>query len=638
MAFLKTFSVITDDSDNSFIPFDEFYQFLKRNDQNVSRVDNVRRTFKGYIDGIQTVNGQNCVPVFSVIRYLFSYSDSSEGCLKTAKEIERELLRVKINTGSTFSSFNLYKLIAKTKFHDSEIIFSRCAFEESNILTLVADHKSLFTEYEWLKICWFEYHFSKSVEWKFQDLNYDDVIKLKYDKFQSFLSFKDCSKKLSTCVSVHMKQKSVRIEAASDKNQIEIVAQKRHKPVIIDNEIETIFKEQFEDKIYKAVSFDGTNSVENNSLQACIEIEDKITIDDLPVDVLCRRVFHYILRRHEVLLAHVYFVHTDELVKFKPDGSYSRFALRDSIELKTFQSFAFQWDGTDLCQENITDYEDDTEDTCSVCFTSTSSKALSTRTFNIVQERFLDIPAETQILLEQFVCFRSINRARNPEQSLSQKLERLYQIFDALLNTLNKKFVGIFQRSNTDALLIEFKNIGSVFRITSGAGITLSLDAAEKKLKTKAEDDLLYYNAFIKKHEIKYNTAAGEVTKKVSLRECHPILMLDNLVRFTDKKNPNPGVRGNQLCTLPLTVQGIPKDTSLIEQWHEADCSQMPHCQCKQPQTLTRHDIDRVLLQLSDKEKKTKSQFGQLVTWGYTQLWKNMPGGSVDTLYIGQNI
>ena len=106
--------------------------------------------------------------------------------------------------------------------------------------------------------------------------------------------------------------------------------------------------------------------------------------------------------------------------------------------------------------------------------------------------------------------------------------------------------------------------------------------------------------------------------------------MLDNLVRFTDKKDPNPGVRGNQLCTLPITVQGLPRDASLINKWHEADCSQTTSCQCKQQhQTLTRNDIDRVLLQLSDKEKKTNSQFVQLVTWGYAQLWKNMPGESV---------
>ena len=117
--------------------------------------------------------------------------------------------------------------------------------------------------------------------------------------------------------------------------------------------------------------------------------------------------------------------------------------LRDSIELQTFEAFAFEWDGSDLCQENRTEFEDDTEDTCSACFTLTSSKLLSAKSFNIVQEWFLDIPAEAQLLLEKFVASRSISRAKNPEYLLCQKLERLYKLFDALMNTLNKMFVGI---------------------------------------------------------------------------------------------------------------------------------------------------------------------------------------------------
>ena len=66
------------------------------------------------------------------------------------------------------------------------------------------------------------------------------------------------------------------------------------------------------------------------------------------------------------------------------------------------------------------------------------------------------------------------------------------------MNTLNKMFAWVFQQANTVPLMIEFKIIGSVFRITAAVGTILSLNAAEKKLKSKAEDDLLYFNAFIK--------------------------------------------------------------------------------------------------------------------------------------------
>ena len=156
MALLKLFPIITDDSNKSFIPFDDFFRFLKRNDQKARRIDNVRQILKGYKDSIKTVGDQACVPVISVIRYIFAYSESSDGCLQAAKDIERQLLRVKDDCGSVLSSFNLYKLIAKTKFHNSEILFSRCVLDENDILTLVVDHKSLFTEKEWLQIGWFE--------------------------------------------------------------------------------------------------------------------------------------------------------------------------------------------------------------------------------------------------------------------------------------------------------------------------------------------------------------------------------------------------------------------------------------------------------------------------------------------------
>ena len=53
-----------------------------------------------------------------------------------------------------------------------------------------------------------------------------------------------------------------------------------------------------------------------------------------------------------------------------------------SMDPQTFQAFASEWDGSDLCQENKTEFEDDTEDTCSACFTLPNSKPLSAKSFN----------------------------------------------------------------------------------------------------------------------------------------------------------------------------------------------------------------------------------------------------------------
>ena len=67
MALLKLFPIITDDSYKSFIPFDDFFRFLKRNGHKARRIDNVRQILKGYKDGIKTVGDQTCVPVISII-------------------------------------------------------------------------------------------------------------------------------------------------------------------------------------------------------------------------------------------------------------------------------------------------------------------------------------------------------------------------------------------------------------------------------------------------------------------------------------------------------------------------------------------------------------------------------------------
>ena len=63
---------------------------------------------------------------------------------------------------------------------------------------------------------------------------------------------------------------------------------------------------------------------------------------DLPVEDACRRVFHFILRRHDVLLEHAYFIYTDALASYKTGESFSRFAFRDSIDRppsETYKTF-----------------------------------------------------------------------------------------------------------------------------------------------------------------------------------------------------------------------------------------------------------------------------------------------------------
>ena len=45
---------------------------------------------------------------------------------------------------------------------------------------------------------------------------------------------------------------------------------------------------------------------------------------------LCRHAFHHLLRRHEVLLDHIYFIHKGQLANFKIEGEYTIYNIRAS--------------------------------------------------------------------------------------------------------------------------------------------------------------------------------------------------------------------------------------------------------------------------------------------------------------------
>ena len=167
-----------------------------------------------------------------------------------------------------------------------------------------------------------------------------------------------------------------------------------------------------------------------------------------------------------------------------------------------------------------------------------------------------------------------------------------------------------------------------MFRITAASGATSSHVKAEMDWKKRTDDDILYYNTYLKPHPLKYQTDTGVVTKGVSLRHCHAILMLDNLVRVQHTSMTWRGeTQSKQLATLPLSIQGLPTDATLTETWHDQTiCDGTFSWQCKKKVALSKEDIDTALLVPTAPEKTTHQQFQSLCTWGYVDIWKNMPG------------
>ena len=253
-------------------------------------------------------------------------------------------------------------------------------------------------------------------------------------------------------------------------------------------------------------------------------------------------------------------------------------------------------------------------------------RSLSPDTFDVTKEWVLDVPLDIQILLESFITTRSFHLSKQKALFLQEKLERLYGAYDVLLNTANRKHIGVIQRKNTDQLLVNYHSINNVFMITGRFGATYSMSAADQRLKNRAILDKCYYGTFIKTYPLEYETDAGTSTYMVNLQQCHIILMLDNLVRLQFHADPTPGEsRSGQICTLPITLQGLPKDNKVIESWHnEAICDGTEFCKCKQSITLTRCDGTRVFKQLSSDEDKAHTDFSQLSQWGITQQWKTI--------------
>ena len=136
----------------------------------------------------------------------------------------------------------------------------------------------------------------------------------------------------------------------------------------------------------------------------------------------------------------------------------------------------------------------------------------------------------------------------------------------------NKNYFGLTQEMNTAELVVNYHNAMAVFGISQGSGVSMSLVSAERKLKKQANKERLYYQTYLKKHPLSYETLTDGLVQPhaISLRECHLIFLVDNLVRTQNKREPESGrMKSIQLCTLPITVKGLPRNSKVTDTWHQ---------------------------------------------------------------------
>ena len=106
----------------------------------------------------------------------------------------------------------------------------KSAIDENEIDSIITDHKPDFTIEEWAKIVWFESYFSKTVDCTASD--YEDIVSLKYSKFQSLLSFKEACNHLVCVVNKDIKTREKRLSNAEELNKVELKATEKHHKVI----------------------------------------------------------------------------------------------------------------------------------------------------------------------------------------------------------------------------------------------------------------------------------------------------------------------------------------------------------------------------------------------------------------------
>ena len=89
------------------------------------------------------------------------------------------------------------------------------------------------------------------------------------------------------------------------------------------------------------------------------------------------------------------------------------------------------------------------------------------------------------------------------------------------------------------------------------------------------------------------------------MRDCFTILYLDTLVRLSIHSDPDPGKnRTSQICTLPITVKGLPKDYIITKSWHLDECEMDENCSCKDQLILGKNHHE-LLSEYTDSEEKS---------------------------------
>ena len=555
----------------------------------IPRSENLFRNFSKVPGGALTIDNKKYLNVRSVLCHTYKHVWELQSCALLAEDIERHIIGESNDEKNDDSMLNLYCDIASHPLKTNLVYehFLKDVTFSSDPPTLYDIHKLEFTSDEWKKIVLFEHHFSQLHQDEFKSISEELASKRTF--YHTCTETRNIAQTWIEASKQVIPLRKSRMALAMEADNAEIYSSKsKHKAAFIDAELQALLCRTYYDKILTVVCVDSEESKCRNGIHVYVESQGQ-GLDKGEAERIHRLISQYLCNQHDMQCLTLIIFKPGTFESYMRQDSVARFIFRDDLLCgKLSEGIEHK-----LVSSNMTSHSGIIEISleCSTCYPEGITKRLSLKTFDVLQEWHLDVPLVAQILLEVFLNKRSISETHTRNHMVQTKLKKLYTTYDMLLNIHNRNYSGLMQLANTDELVMHFKSAHSVFNVTSQSGATQSYSQAEKSLKARSVDDMCYFNTYLKEHSIK--TRIGEESlAKVNLRHCHTIIMLDNLVRLKFRNDPEPGEsRSQQICTLPLTIQGVSKSHPDVLLWHEPPCSASTSCDCKKMKHMEKEEF-----------------------------------------------
>ena len=166
-----------------------------------------------------------------------------------------------------------------------------------------------------------------------KETSYEELLKLKRNKYSSALSFKKCYTKLEDFTKRHLKQRFLRRKEAKREESEQIVVGQVHLYHVIDSQTDLI-QDYYPETFGVAVAFESKYDKTEDGFSVVVEVKSDVNEEAYSYLV----IKYYLHKRHQLYKKKPYVFSKETLEKYLKGDSVSRFCLRDDIVLEKINS------------------------------------------------------------------------------------------------------------------------------------------------------------------------------------------------------------------------------------------------------------------------------------------------------------